>query len=172
MIEELFELSRLDADQIVPSKESFSIAELMQDLVLQHRPQAEELGVFIEAKHPDKADMVYGDVRLLERVLTNLIGNALRFTPSGGRIQVCMESQRDEVTVRVADNGPGIPSEDIPRIFDRFYKADVSRNTEKGGTGLGLAISRRILQLHNSELFVESELGVGTTFYFTLSTLK
>jgi signal transduction histidine kinase len=169
MIEELFELSRLDADQIVPRKEAFSLAELIQDLVLQYRSQAEDAGLSVEADLPDRSDLVYGDVGLIERAMTNLIDNAIRFTPSGGRIVVSLTSETDTVTVRVQDNGPGIPAEDVPYIFDRFYKADESRNKEKGGTGLGLAIARRILHLHDSELHVESVSGEGTVFYFSLS---
>lgn len=172
MIEELFELSRLDADQIVPNKESFSIAELLQDLVLQYQPEAEKIGLVIESDLPDRVDLVYGDVALIERVLANLIGNALRFTPAGGRIVVSLSTPDGGAHVRVSDNGPGIPEKDLPHIFDRFYKADEARNKDKGGTGLGLAIARRILHLHDSELLVDSAVGGGTTFHFTLQTVK
>lgn len=172
MIEELFDLSRLDADQIVPRKEAFSVAELIQDLVLQFKPQAEEAELKIEADLPARGDLLYADVGLIERVITNLIENALRFTPRGGSILLSLESSSDTVQVRITDNGPGIPAVDLPHIFDRFYKADETRNKEKGGTGLGLAIARRILHLHDSELHVESSPGVGTTFQFSLPTLK
>jgi len=172
MIEELFELSRLDADQIEPRKEAFSAAELIQDLVLQYKPQAAEANLTIEADLPDRSELVYGDVGLIERVMTNLIVNALRFTPEGGHVSVALAPEESVVEIRVSDNGPGIPAEDLPRIFDRFYKADESRSKEKGGTGLGLAIARRILHLHDSELHVDSYPGKGTTFYFRLSTLK
>ncbi len=172
MIEELFQLSRLDADQIVPRMEAFSLAELVQDLVLQYKPQAENAELILETQLPDRRDLVFGDVGLIERALANLIGNALRFTPGGGHILVSLETSGNDVQVCVADDGPGIPAEDLPRIFDRFFKADESRNKERGGTGLGLSIARRILHLHDSELHVESGLDVGTTFYFSLPTLK
>src|SRR5207248_11788462 len=105
-----------------------------------------------------------GDIALMERVLENLLDNAIRYTPAGGRISVSIEYDGGRMTVRVSDSGRGIAPKDLPFIFDRFYRGD----TTGGGAGLGLAIAKRILELHGSQLSAESRVNVGTTFVFAL----
>ncbi|MFA5058940.1 MAG: ATP-binding protein, partial [Opitutaceae bacterium] len=104
----------------------------------------------------------------ISQVCANLLDNALKYTPSGSRIDVNARLQGTEVEVCVRDNGPGIPAADIPHIFERFYRVDKGRSREKGGTGLGLSIVKHIVQLHGGRVWVESEQGKGTSFYFTL----
>jgi len=101
-------------------------------------------------------------------VLENLVGNALKYTPAGGRVSISVQSSAAEVGVSVADTGPGIPHEALPHIFDRFYKADQHGERDNGSMGLGLAIARRILELHSSEISVVSEERQGTRFHFAL----
>ena len=113
--------------------------------------------------------MVTGDIGLVERVLTNLIENALAYTPPGGSVRVCLSREDGTVQVSVIDTVTGIGPEDLPRSFDRFYRADRSRDRSRGGAGLGLAIAREIVELHGSALHVESRLNAGTTFSFALT---
>ncbi len=106
------------------------------------------------------------DISLIERVLENLIENALRYTPEGGTIRLCLNCEHGQVSVNVADTGVGIASDDLPHIFESFYRADSGRATE--GSGLGLAIVKRILQLHGCSINAESQVDQGTSFTFDL----
>lgn len=104
----------------------------------------------------------------MEQVLTNLIDNALRHTPDDGAVTVKLAHVNQQITIEVADTGYGIPKEDLPYVFERFYKADKARTRGKSGTGLGLAIAKNIVERHNGSLSVESEVGIGTTFVIKL----
>jgi signal transduction histidine kinase len=173
LVGELFELSKLDAQQILPKKEAFSIAELVQDLVMQFQPQAEAAGVNLQAHLPERLSLVYADIALVERAITNLIDNAIRHTMRGGTVGIAPSNAAEHVDVQIIDTGVGIPPEDLPYIFDRFYRAEKSRTRGKqGGAGLGLAIARKILELHGSTLSVQSVLNQGTTFQFALPAWK
>lgn len=170
LVGQLFELSKLDARQIEPDVEPFSITELVQDVVMQFKPRADEQQIHLEADLPTRIDLVEGDIALIERALTNLIDNALQYTREGAEVWVTLTSNEDHVCTRVQDTGPGIPEDDLPHIFDRFYRVEKSRDRAQGGAGLGLAIAQKIMQLHGQSLSVESEEGQGTTFAFTLPT--
>ncbi len=168
LVGQLFELSKLDARQIEPQREAFSLAELVQDLVMQFRPRAEKLGVQLQADLPERLSLVYADIALVERAVSNLIDNALRYTPAGGAVRIVPMDSGEAVRLQVIDTGYGIPEEDLPHIFERFYRVEKSRARDKGGTGLGLAIAQKILELHGSRLSVQSALDQGTTFSFSL----
>lgn len=170
LVEELFELSKLDARQVTPKPEIFSLAELVQDVVLKFQPQAAERQIHLKAMQASNLPLIRADIGLIERVITNLIKNALQYTGPGGTVKVALSKSQDQVRVTVSDTGCGIPQEDLPYIFDRFYRAEKSRSREKGNTGLGLAIAKKILELYNSEIFVSSEVNVGSKFYFFLKT--
>ena len=168
LVSELFDLSKLESEQIEPSPEPFPIAELAQDTVMQYTPQAEEAGVELSLDLPEERARVEADIGLIERALSNLIDNAIQYTPEGGTVQVQVRAVADGVCVAVEDTGPGIPEDDLPHIFERFYRVDKSRDRERGGAGLGLAIAHKILELHDGSLTVDSEVGAGTTFRFVL----
>ena len=169
LVGELFELSKLDAQQIQPEKEAFSIAELVQDVVMKFKPQAESAHVNLMADLPERLSLVYADIALVERAISNLIDNAIRHTPPGGTVQVAPSNEKEGVDIKIIDSGHGIAPEDLPYIFDRFYRAQKSRTPGKsGGAGLGLAIAKKILELHGSSLSVQSAQNQGTTFRFTL----
>ncbi len=169
LVGQLFELSKLDARQIEPEKEAFSIAELAQDIVLQFKPKADQAHISLEALTPDRLSLVYADIGLVERAISNLIDNAIRHTPSGGTVRIETSKNGDEIGVRVVDTGHGIPEADLPHIFERFYRVEKSRTKKKaGGAGLGLAIAKKIVELHGKTLSVQSHLGQGTTFQFSL----
>lgn len=165
LVAELFELAKLDS-QVTPLRvESFSMAELVQDVVMQFQLRAEQTGVALKADIRPDLPLVSGDIALMERVLVNLIDNALRHTPSGGSVIVALVSDQGKLSVRVTDTGSGIAQEALPYIFERFYKGD-SPEGRSGGAGLGLAIAKRILELHGTILHADSEVNAGTTFVF------
>ena len=168
LVEELFELARLDARQVSMRAEQLQIAELAQDVALKMAPRARETGVSITVQPKGDLPLVSCDVGMIERVLTNLVENAVRFTPPGGLVRLELGTAVDGVRVTVADSGTGIASEDLPHIFERFYRADRSRDRNTGGAGLGLAIARQIVELHGGALAVESAPGEGASFSFVL----
>lgn len=169
LVEELFELVKLDTRQVHLKREPFQLAELAQDAALKMKPGADAAGVTLSVEGPRDLPLVWGDIGLVERVLTNLIENALRYTPAGGSVRVSLSRVNGGVQLSVSDTGTGIGPEDLPRIFERFYRADPSRDRTRGGAGLGLAIAREIVELHGSSLVVESKLNEGTRFHFSLS---
>lgn len=164
LVSELFELSKLDAKQVEPELEAFSMAELVQDTILEFQVQAEKNGVRLDMLPPDDLPLVSADIGMMSRVLSNLIENAVRYTPEGGEVKVSVTQGEDGVHVSVADTGQGISAEDLPYIFDRFFRAEKSRS--KGGTGLGLAIAQKIVEAHGRKIAVSSQLNTGTTFGF------
>ena len=116
----------------------------------------------------DETVRVHGNRDQLERVATNLLDNAVKYTPAGGRIEVEARPAGDEVCLTISDTRRGIPPDDLPRIFDRFYRADRARSRQEGGTGLGLAIVQAIVQAHGGRIAAESTLGTGTTIWVWL----
>jgi signal transduction histidine kinase len=168
LVGELFELSKLETEQVEPAVEPFPIAELVQDVVMQYQPRAEEQAVDLQARLPERRARVEADIGLVERALSNLIDNAIHYVPEGGTVCVRVSNEHREVCVAVADTGPGIPEDDLPHIFERFYRVDKSRDRDRGGAGLGLAIAKTIVELHGRTLTVESTVGEGTTFRFRL----
>jgi signal transduction histidine kinase len=132
--------------------------------------RSEESGVKLEVGIQGQAH-IRGDFDRLEQVLNNLLDNAFRHTPSGGCVKVgCRDLQVGTLQVTVSDTGPGIPVNDLPHLFERFYRGENSNGTARQGYGLGLAISREIVRAHGGEIWATSEQGHGTTFVFTLPT--
>ena len=168
LVGELFELAKLEAKAVQLHKERFPLAELVQDVVQKFGLGAEKKGVTLVAD-VEVRPLVYADVGLLERVLENLIDNAVRHTPQGGVVSVLLSPAAPGVTVAVSDTGSGIPAGELPHIFERSYQ--VSRSEGATGAGLGLTISGRVLELHDTHLQVDSQVGVGTTFRFSLPTV-
>jgi len=168
LVSELFELSKLDAKQIQPKCEPFALAELTQDVVMKFKPQAEKLQVNLQAALPKDLPMVHADIGMIERALSNLIDNALRFTPEGGSVKVNLKNHQGKIRVAISDSGCGIPADEIPLVFERFYRVEKSRTRHAGGAGLGLAIAKRIVDLHDGKIRIESTVNVGTSFSFDL----
>jgi signal transduction histidine kinase len=175
LVGELFELSKLDAKQIQPKVEAFSMAELTQDVVMKFKPQAEKQKVNLQANLARDLPMVRADIGMIERALSNFIDNALRFTPEGGSVKVDLHNHHGKVRVVISDTGCGIPAEEVPLVFERFYRLEKSRTRNSGakplagGAGLGLAIAKKILDLHDSKISVRSAIDVGTAFSFDLN---
>ncbi len=122
----------------------------------------------LEVDPPHTPVSVYADISLIQRVLENLVGNALKYTPEGGRVSISVQPSEVAVGVSVADTGSGIAEDALPHIFDRFYKVDKDDDKGEGSMGLGLAIAKRILELHSSEISVVSKERQGTRFHFDL----
>ena len=172
MIDDLFELSKLDAGNVQPNLEKVSVAELVQDLVLQFKPIAEKKGVQLEAVFPENPNsLITADMSLLNRAITNLIDNAIKHTPEGGKVSIISTRNGEDVVLEVSDTGEGISTEDIPFVFDRFYQVDKSRSNGSGA-GLGLAIAQKIFALHGASLSVESPGVDGTTFKVSIPSAK
>ncbi len=169
LVAELFELAKLDAHEILPELESFSLPELVQDVVQDFKLSAEEKGVQLRASVSERVPFVHADIRLIERVLQNLIENALRYTPKGGLVDINLRREEGGVRVAIHDSGCGIPADELPHIFERFHRVPQDGAEEKAGSGLGLAISKRILELHESMIEASSRLDEGTTFTFHLT---
>ncbi|MEL6668142.1 MAG: HAMP domain-containing sensor histidine kinase [Bacteroidota bacterium] len=169
LIEQLFEYSKLEAKQIEPDLQAFQLSELAQDVANKFAMLAKEKEVTVELDAPEHLPLIFADLGLVERVLNNLMDNAIKFTPHGGSVRLTMHSNNDSVEVSVADSGPGIPEEDQAHIFDRYKKAyRTSGGKANQGAGLGLAIVKKILELHNQSIQVKSQVREGTTFIFNL----
>jgi len=170
LIGDLFELSKLDSASIHPSLEAFSLAELLHDTVHDFGLDAERRDIKLGIEAPDDPSMVYADIGLVQRVLENLIRNALKFTPTGGSISIRLDNKPGAVAVAIEDTGCGIAEADLEHVFDRFYRAENSTQEGTNTAGLGLAIVRKILDLHGSRITVSSQLDRGTCFEFDLPT--
>ena len=170
LIGDLFELSKLDSASIHPSLEAFSLAELLHDTVHDFGLDAERRNVNLNIEAPDNQSIVYADIGLVQRVLENLIRNALKFTPTGGSISIRLDSKPGAVAVAIEDTGCGIAEKDLEHVFDRFYRAENSTQEGTNTAGLGLAIVRKILDLHGSRITVSSQVDQGTCFEFDLPT--
>lgn len=169
LIGELFELAKLDSVETLLNIEPFSLAELAQDVAHSFKLSAEKRHIRIKTDLSSSVPFAYGDIALIQRVLENLIDNAMRYTPEGGEIALSLAAKNQNIIVKVTDTGCGISKEDVPHIFDRFYRSSKSRENVDFHSGLGLAIVKRILSLHGSDIRADSELNKGTTFTFHLT---
>ncbi|MDR7543123.1 MAG: ATP-binding protein [Armatimonadota bacterium] len=166
LVDDLLDLSQLESKRLSLELGPVRVREVVADAVLRMKSLAGARELELRPAESDVA--VVADRDRLAQVLTNLLDNAIKFTPEGGRIAVGWRTLNGEVEVTVADDGPGIPPTDLPYVFERFYKADRSRSPVPGGTGLGLAITKHIIEAHGGRIRVASTPGEGTTFSFTL----
>ena len=169
-LNDLLDLSRIEAGHVELRLTDVSLAEVIAEALDNLRPQAEEKSLVLETKPPSQLAPAQGDRDKILQILTNLIHNAIKFTPSSGRISISFVSLQDStIQVCVADTGCGIAAEEVPNVFDRFYRSD-SGTTGARGAGLGLAITKSLVDLHRGRIWVESTVGSGTRFFFTLPT--
>ncbi|MEA1959024.1 MAG: ATP-binding protein [Chloroflexota bacterium] len=168
LVQELGELSRIESGQAPILKSRLDLIELIRHTERRFKPQADRAGIALSVDIPSDIPQVNADRDRIEQVLVNLLLNAVKFTPPGGNIAISASSSDDGLTVSVTNSGVGIPIDDLPRIFERFYKADKARG---GGTGLGLSIAKHIVEAHGGEIWAESVEGKGATFTFTLPSL-
>jgi signal transduction histidine kinase len=168
LVNELFELVMLETKQVQPKRELFRLQELAQDTVLKLKPEAEQTGVSLVLEGGENLPPVHADIGMIERLITNLIENALHVTPAGGTVRVSIIRSHEKVKISIVDTGSGIKPEDIPLVFRRYYRGTKGNDHSSGRTGLGLAIVKQIAELHGSQLSVESTVGEGTRFFFSL----
>lgn len=172
LIGDLFELSKLDSASMTPNLEAFSLPELVQDVAQEFQLQAEKKAIRLSVELESDTAFTVGDIGLIQRVLENLVRNAIKFTPRGGEVSLSIAERPQSVAVAVSDTGPGIDDRDLPRIFDRFYRSELGEEARSESSGLGLAIVKRILDLHDSRITVTSKLDAGTRFEFELPLHK
>jgi two-component system phosphate regulon sensor histidine kinase PhoR len=173
IVEDLLMLSRIESREFHLNQEALPLQDLINDVFDYVREAAEKKKISIDRSEPFPLLNIAVDRNYIEQVLINLIDNAIKYTPDGGRIVIsAVERDGKEIEVSVHDNGIGIPKEDLPRIFERFYRVDKGRSQESGGTGLGLSIVKHLVQAHGGKVWVESRLREGSTFHFTLPIQK
>jgi two-component system, OmpR family, phosphate regulon sensor histidine kinase PhoR len=168
LTDDLLKLSRIEAGRLELEIRPIRVEALVNGCVETARLNAKARGLEIHVDLQENAPAVRGDGAQLGEVLQNLLDNALQYTPSGGQIEVKACSKGQEVIFTVADTGIGIPESDLERIFERFYRVDAARSREAGGTGLGLAIARHIVDAHGGRIWVESAVGQGSRFHFSI----
>jgi two-component system phosphate regulon sensor histidine kinase PhoR len=166
MVEELLMLSRIESGDLPASREVIDVSEPVATAVERLRPQAERAGLELILNLGNDLPLLRGDREGLERAVINLVQNAIKFTPEKGRVIVTVVAARGGVLVTVTDTGVGIDPDDLPRVFERFFKADKSRRA--GGTGLGLALVKHTIEIHGGRVEAQSEAGQGATFRFWL----
>ena len=167
LVDDLQDLALADAGRLHLHPEPLDAADLVEQVVAAHRAAAATAGVAITAAARGPMP-VQADPGRLRQALGNLVGNALRYTPAGGQVTLTVSGAADQAVIAVADTGAGIAAEHLPHIFDRFYRADASRNRETGGSGLGLAITRHLVEAHGGTIEAQSTEGTGSTFTIRL----
>jgi len=168
LVDDLLDLSRIESGAWEPEPQTVDVESTARDAWAQFAERAASRKIVFEAA--TNSSSVHSDPEALRQVFTNLFDNALRHTPSGGRIRVTAQRVGDDTVVRVTDTGTGIPADHLPRIFERFYRVDPSRSRQEGGTGLGLAIVKHLVEAHGGRVEAESELGRGTTILLYFAT--
>jgi len=167
LVDSLLEVARIESDELALDLRPISLLPLIADTVNRLRLLAEQNNITLELDAPAELPPIQGDDNKLERVLDNLLDNALKYTPEGGLITVVVRPVNDQVEVRVTDSGPGIPPEYQERIFERFTRVPDSEG-RRGGLGWGLAFCRSVIEAHGGRIWLESEVGQGSTFAFTM----
>jgi signal transduction histidine kinase len=171
LVNDLLVLSKADSQALKLKRKPLDVRDLIKRSVRKLAPQLEEKGVLLEVSASDEPQLVLADADRIEQVLVNLLDNAIKYSPEGGRITVAIDEKSpalEMVGVAVRDEGLGIPAEDLARVFERFYRVDRARSRDGGGSGLGLSIAQAIVEAHGGEITLRSEEGQGTTVHFTL----
>ena len=163
IVKDLLTLSRLDNGRLDMKFTKFPIDKLMGSVYDAMLFEAKNHKHILTLELDDPLPEIEGDRDRIEQVVVNIVANAVKYTPDGGNIIMAARNVKDGVEIAVTDNGTGIPKEDLPRLFERFYRVDKARSRERGGTGLGLAIAQEIVRYHNGTIRAESKLGVGTS---------
>lgn len=168
LVDELLDLSRLETGDVPLEREHIALGPLVSRVLSEIQVARPGEGVTLADDVPPDLPAVYADRERVHQVLFNLLDNAVRFTPAGGRVTVTASRHDGSVDVAVADTGPGISAEHLPHVFERFFRADQARSRVDGGTGIGLAIARSVVEAHGGRIWAESEPGRGCTFTFEL----
>ncbi|WP_054695738.1 ATP-binding protein [Syntrophomonas palmitatica] len=164
LIEDLLTLSAIESKERIVRPQPVCLVRSIRGVMNILGPQISEKSLHVEYVYPDELSLILADEDLLGQVLINLLDNAIKYTPPGGNIMVRSRKKDSRVITTITDTGVGIPPESLPRVFERFYRVDKARSRNQGGTGLGLSIVKHIVESHGGEVFVESEVGQGSTF--------
>ncbi len=170
IIKDLDMITKLEVGDLSLNKEKFDIVKLVQNVfeLFEMKAAKKRITLTFDMEYPEPI-MVYADIERIQQVLTNLIVNSIKYGREKGTTEVSIENLiKNKAIVRVTDNGEGIKKENVPRLFERFYRVDKSGSRKEGGSGLGLSIVKHIIEAHDEKMYVESELGVGSEFSFTL----
>jgi signal transduction histidine kinase len=170
LVTDMLDIARMEAGDLKVNIGIFDICETVRLSVINLQKIFEEKNINFRASFEQESMAVKGDCDAIQRVIINLLHNAAKFTPEGGDISVSIRNIKGKAEITISDSGEGISKEDLPYIFDRFHKADKSRSKDRSSVGLGLYIVRNILRAHHEDIHVESEVGKGTTFIFSLPT--
>ena len=168
LIEDLRVLSLAEAGELPLTVEAVDILDLLSDVQTSFSGQAEVARIDLRVEAPDERLIVHGDAGRLDQMISNLVANALRYTPPQGEVVLAARALPEAVEIVVRDTGQGIPAEDLPYVFDRFWRGDAARGRSSGGSGLGLAIARQLVRAHKGTIAVASAVGEGTRFTVTL----
>ncbi|TSA54542.1 MAG: sensor histidine kinase [Dehalococcoidia bacterium] len=166
LVAELTELSRIETGKAELKLESVNLNMIVEEVIAQLTPQAERQNLSLEMTLADDLPATPVDKERIRQVMVNLIHNAIKFNRPGGSIRTTTKQSEGSVVVEISDTGTGIAKDDLPQIFERFYKADKSRTSQ--GSGMGLAIAKHIVEAHGGNIWVQSEEGKGSTFSFSL----
>jgi two-component system phosphate regulon sensor histidine kinase PhoR len=173
LVEDMLELSKLEANELKLKRERVELGSVVPIVLALFRERAEKKRVRVVADLPREASAVEGDPRALEHVLSNLVDNAIKYCPPGTQVRVSAGRLDEErIKLVVSDTGPGIPGEHLPRLFERFYRVDAGRSRDLGGTGLGLSIVKHMVEAMRGKVWVESEVGKGSTFTVSLTRAR
>lgn len=169
LMADLIDISRIESGQFSMDKQPFSFNALLTDVVALQNVSAQKKGIYLQKCDYPTEVTVTADRFRISQVINNLLGNAIKFSPQGGRIEVRFYVQNDKLIFKITDNGPGVIHSEKDKIFQKFHQSDVDRTAKKQGWGLGLSIAQEIVEAHGGEIGVESAgLGQGATFWFTL----
>ena len=162
LVSDLLQLTKFDYKKVAWNKIDFDLTELTKQICEKHKIQADKKNQLLECYVTSNVPEVYGDRDGIERVITNIVTNSIKYTQEGGNIKVYVGAVYDDAYIKIIDNGMGIPAEDLPRVFERFYRVDKARSREMGGTGLGLPIAKEIIEANGGSIDIKSDVGKGT----------
>ena len=173
LINDLLDISRIESGRIQMEQESISLLEIVTQRLEEIRPQADEKSIRLVLTAPESIPDILGDEARMGQVFTNLIGNAIKFTPNNGEVSVKVEADGNLLHVEVIDTGPGIPAEERQKIFDKFYQLSDISTRQQGGSGLGLSITKSIVEAHGGKLWIDDgNQGKGSNFQFVLPLVR
>ncbi|NTW05167.1 MAG: cell wall metabolism sensor histidine kinase WalK [Peptococcaceae bacterium] len=172
LVNELLNLSKIEGRRVVHRWQKIQLNDIINTVANLFMPQIQEKQIELDLDLKQGLPLVFGDPDMITQVLINFVDNALKYTPSGGKINIRSLEERSDVRVVIWDTGIGIPPESLPRVFERFYRVDKARARELGGIGVGLAIVKHIVRAHGGQCFAESEVGKGSIFSFTLPAVN
>jgi signal transduction histidine kinase len=168
LINDILDISRIEAGKVDIKKARVNITNLANNVVSALKPEADEKRIKIKVSSDNSLPDIYVDTDKVVQVFTNLIGNAIKFTPQEGQVIVRIEDKKDQIECRIVDTGVGIAKENLDKVFGRFQQFDRMAGPGAKGTGLGLAITKELVQMHNGKIWIKSRLNKGSEFIFTL----